>query len=39
VAQGETIIDRVYHIDSGYERIVEKLRALGARIERIRATA
>jgi UDP-N-acetylglucosamine 1-carboxyvinyltransferase len=39
VAQGETIIDRVYHIDRGYERIVEKLRALGARIERIRATA
>jgi UDP-N-acetylglucosamine 1-carboxyvinyltransferase len=35
VASGETIIDRVYHIDRGYERIVEKLSALGADIERI----
>jgi len=35
VAQGETIIDRVYHIDRGYERIVEKLSAVGARIERV----
>lgn len=35
VASGETIIDRVYHIDRGYERIVEKLRALGANIERL----
>ena len=34
-AQGSTIIDRVYHIDRGYERIEEKLRALGARIERV----
>jgi UDP-N-acetylglucosamine 1-carboxyvinyltransferase len=39
VAQGETIIDRVYHIDRGYERIVEKLSAVGARIERVRAPA
>ena len=30
VASGETIIDRVYHIDRGYERIVEKLSAVGA---------
>jgi UDP-N-acetylglucosamine 1-carboxyvinyltransferase len=36
VADGETIIDRVYHIDRGYERIVEKLSAVGARIERVR---
>jgi UDP-N-acetylglucosamine 1-carboxyvinyltransferase len=36
VAEGETIVDRVYHIDRGYERIEEKLRAVGARIERIR---
>jgi UDP-N-acetylglucosamine 1-carboxyvinyltransferase len=36
VASGETIIDRVYHIDRGYERIVEKLGAVGADIERIR---
>jgi UDP-N-acetylglucosamine 1-carboxyvinyltransferase len=35
VAEGETIIERVYHIDRGYERIVEKLRAVGANIERI----
>ncbi|HEY1924778.1 MAG TPA: UDP-N-acetylglucosamine 1-carboxyvinyltransferase [Candidatus Acidoferrum sp.] len=35
VASGETIIDRVYHIDRGYERIVEKLSAVGAQIERV----
>lgn len=35
VAEGETIIDRVYHIDRGYERIEEKLRAVGAKIRRI----
>jgi len=35
VASGETIIDRVYHIDRGYERIVEKLRGVGADIERV----
>ena len=35
-AEGETIIDRVYHIDRGYERIEAKLRSLGANIERIR---
>jgi UDP-N-acetylglucosamine 1-carboxyvinyltransferase len=35
VARGETIIDRVYHIDRGYERIVEKLRDVGADIERV----
>ena len=35
VAEGETIIDRVYHIDRGYERIEEKLRAVGAQIRRI----
>lgn len=34
-AAGETIIDRVYHIDRGYETIVRKLRSLGADIERI----
>ena len=38
VAQGETTIDRVYHIDRGYERIEAKMRALGADIERIRAS-
>jgi UDP-N-acetylglucosamine 1-carboxyvinyltransferase len=35
VASGETTIDRVYHIDRGYERIVEKLSAVGADIERV----
>jgi UDP-N-acetylglucosamine 1-carboxyvinyltransferase len=35
VASGETLIDRVYHVDRGYERIVEKLSALGADIERL----
>jgi len=35
-ARGETSISRVYHIDRGYERLEEKLRALGARIRRIR---
>ncbi|HVM75053.1 MAG TPA: UDP-N-acetylglucosamine 1-carboxyvinyltransferase [Candidatus Saccharimonadales bacterium] len=38
IASGETIIDRVYHIDRGYERIVEKLSALGADISRLRAS-
>lgn len=37
VAEGETVIDRVYHIDRGYERIEEKLSAVGARIRRMRA--
>ena len=35
VADGETILDRVYHIDRGYERIEEKLRGVGAQIRRI----
>jgi UDP-N-acetylglucosamine 1-carboxyvinyltransferase len=35
VADGETIIDRVYHIDRGYEKIEEKLKGVGARIRRI----
>jgi UDP-N-acetylglucosamine 1-carboxyvinyltransferase len=35
VAQEETIIDRVYHIDRGYERIEEKLRGVGAQVKRI----
>ena len=35
VAQDETIIDRVYHIDRGYERIEEKLRGVGAQVKRI----
>ena len=35
-ASGETVIDRVYHIDRGYEKIEEKLRSVGAEIERFR---
>jgi len=35
IASGETLIERVYHIDRGYEHIVEKLSALGADIERL----
>ncbi len=35
VAQGETLVDRVYHIDRGYERIEEKLSSLGAQIRRV----
>ena len=35
VAQGETTIDRIYHLDRGYENIEEKLSGLGARIRRI----
>jgi len=38
VASGQTIIERVYHIDRGYERIVEKLRSLGADICRTHST-
>ncbi len=35
VAKGETIIDRIYHIDRGYENIEEKFRGLGAQIKRV----
>lgn len=35
IAKGTTIVDRIYHIDRGYEKIEEKLRGLGAEIERI----
>jgi len=35
VAEGETVIDRIYHIDRGYECIEEKLAQLGARIRRV----
>jgi UDP-N-acetylglucosamine 1-carboxyvinyltransferase len=35
VAEGETVVDRVYHLDRGYYRIEEKLARLGAKIERI----
>ena len=35
VAEGETVVDRIYHIDRGYESIEEKLTRLGARIRRV----
>ena len=35
VAEGETVIDRIYHIDRGYDCIEEKMGALGARIKRV----
>ncbi len=36
VAQGETLIERIYHLDRGYERIEEKLAKVGARVRRVR---
>ena len=36
-AEGETIVNRVYHLDRGYEHVEDKLSAVGARIERVRA--
>ena len=36
VARGETLIDRIYHLDRGYERIEEKLAKLGAQVRRVR---
>ncbi len=36
VAAGETAVDRIYHLDRGYERLEEKLAALGARVRRVR---
>jgi UDP-N-acetylglucosamine 1-carboxyvinyltransferase len=37
VAEGETMVDRIYHLDRGYDRMEAKLRALGADIERVKA--
>ena len=37
VAEGETLVDRIYHIDRGYERVEEKLQCLGAQIKRVKA--
>jgi UDP-N-acetylglucosamine 1-carboxyvinyltransferase len=35
-AQGETQVERIYHLDRGYDRMEQKLTRLGARIERIK---
>ena len=37
-AKGETLVNRVYHLDRGYEHVEEKLSAVGARIERVAGT-
>jgi UDP-N-acetylglucosamine 1-carboxyvinyltransferase len=39
VAEGDTVIDRIYHLDRGYERIEQKLTAVGARITRLSGSA
>jgi UDP-N-acetylglucosamine 1-carboxyvinyltransferase len=36
VAQGETLIERIYHLDRGYEQLEQKLLALGARVRRVK---
>ncbi len=36
VAQGETVVDRIYHLDRGYDRMEAKLRGIGADIERVK---
>ena len=36
IAEGETTVERIYHLDRGYERLEEKLGALGARVTRLR---
>ncbi len=38
VAEGETVVNRVYHLDRGYEKLEEKLKGVGANIERIKET-
>jgi UDP-N-acetylglucosamine 1-carboxyvinyltransferase len=35
-AQGETLIDRIYHLDRGYDRMEVKLSAVGAQIQRVK---
>ena len=35
VAEGETVIDRIYHLDRGYEALEQKLSSLGARVRRL----
>jgi UDP-N-acetylglucosamine 1-carboxyvinyltransferase len=35
-AEGETVVNRVYHLDRGFERLEEKLAGCGARVQRLR---
>jgi UDP-N-acetylglucosamine 1-carboxyvinyltransferase len=37
-AEGETILSRVYHLDRGYEKLEEKLQAVGAKVQRVTGT-
>jgi UDP-N-acetylglucosamine 1-carboxyvinyltransferase len=37
VAEGETVVDRIYHLDRGYDRMEAKLHSLGADVERVAA--
>ena len=37
VAEGETVVNRVYHLDRGFERLEEKLSRVGAEVERLSA--
>ena len=37
VAEGETVVDRIYHLDRGYDQMESKLRGIGADVERLRA--
>jgi len=37
VAEGETLVDRIYHLDRGYDQMEAKLRGIGADIERVKA--
>ena len=39
VAEGETVVDRIYHLDRGYDRMEEKLRGIGADITRVKESA
>jgi UDP-N-acetylglucosamine 1-carboxyvinyltransferase len=36
IAEGETVVDRIYHLDRGYDQMEAKLRAIGADIERVK---
>ena len=37
-AEGETVVNRVYHLDRGYEHVVRKLSGIGAKVERVKAS-
>jgi UDP-N-acetylglucosamine 1-carboxyvinyltransferase len=39
IAEGETVVRRIYHLDRGYERLEEKLAGVGAEIERVKDVA